>query len=337
MKKLFSIFFAILLLCMSIIPSYAASYTISVKAPSTAAVGETITVSVNLTANSGLGGLDFTVKFNTSEFQLVSGSVSAGSLLMADTNVGSGSIRYAGVSADTVKSTGTLMTFKLKVLKTGGKITLSVADAINGDDTDITSSFSTNGATVKCSHADLKWTVTKKATCTEKGEKKGTCTCGYTTTEAIAKTEHTYGNFTVTKEPTCTEKGEKTATCSVCKEKITESISAKGHTYGKWTVEKEATETEKGLKWAKCTVCSDKNEQAIPVITTTTTETATEKEETTESTTTEEAINPTVDIVEKSSTPKTVAITVLAVLGIEALIGLIIFLIIKNKKKKEQS
>ncbi len=295
MKKVFSILFAIIILCMGIIPSYAANYAVSVKAPYTASVGETITVSVVLSANSGLGGLDFTVKFNTSEFQLVSGSAQTSSLLMADANVGNGSIRYAGISAETVKSNGTLLTFKLKVLKVGGKITLSVSDAIDGNDKDITSSFLTTGATVKCSHADMKWTVTKKATCTEKGEKKGTCTCGYTTTDTTPKTDHSYG---------------------------------------KWTVEKEATETEKGLKWAKCSVCGDKKEQVIPVITTTTTETTTFVENTTESTTNEPTTTPTAPIVEKTSTAEIIAKTVAVVLGVEAL-GLVIFLIGKKKKENK--
>ncbi len=298
MKKVLSILFAIIILCMGVISSYAASYAVSVKAPYTASVGETISVSVLLSANAGLGGIDLTVKFNTSEYQLVSGSVKSGSLLVGDTNTSNGVIKYAGVSAETVKTQGTLVTFKLKVLKVGGKISVSVNDAIDGNDKDITSSFLTTGATVKCSHANMKWTITKKATCTEKGEKKGVCACGYTTTDTIAKLDHTYG---------------------------------------KWTVEKEATETEKGLKWAKCTVCGEKKEQAIPVITTTTTETTTETttfvENTTESTTNEPTTAPTPQIVEKTSTAEIVAKTVAVVLGVEAL-GLIVFLIGKKKKQK---
>ena len=299
MKKVLSILFAIIILCVGIIPSYAANYGVSVKAPYTASVGETISVSVLLSANSGLGGIDLTVKFNTSEYQLVSGSVTSGSLLVGDTNAGNGSIRYAGVSAETVKSQGTLVTFKLKVLKTGGKISVSVNDAIDGNDNDITSSFVATGATVKCSHKGIKWETLKKATCTEKGEKKGTCACNYITTETIAKTDHTYG---------------------------------------KWTIEKEATETEKGLKWTKCSVCGDKKEQAIPVITTTTTETTTETttfvENTTESTTNEPTTAPVPQIVEKTSTAKIVAKTVAVVLGVEAL-GLVIFLIAKKKKENK--
>lgn len=299
MKKVLSVLFAIIILCMGIIPSYAANPKISVKTVSSASVGETITVSVNLSANSNLGAIDFIVKFNTSEFQLVSGSAKSSSIFLAEVRESAGSVKYGGMVADVVNSSGTLLTFKLKVLKTGGKITLTVNEAVDGNDKFVTSSVATSGATVKCSHANMKWDVVKKATCTEKGEKKGTCACGYTTTETIAKTEHTYG---------------------------------------KWTVEKEATETEKGLKWAKCTVCGDKKEQVIPLITTTTTETTTETttfvENTTESTTNEPTTAPTPQIVEKTSTAEIVVKTVAVVLGVEAL-GLIIFLISKKKKENK--
>lgn len=303
MKKVLSILFAVIIFCMCLIPSYAASPKISVKTVSSASVGDTITVSVNLSANSGLAGIQFTVKFNTSEFQLVSGSVKKGSLFVGEEIIKSGAIQYAGVSSDAINTSGTLLTFKLKVLKTDGKISLSVNDAIDVNDKFV--SVSTSGATVKCSHADMKWSVVKKATCTENGEKKGTCACGYTSTETIQKTEHNYG---------------------------------------KWTVEKQATETEKGLKTAKCSVCGDEKEQVInklkPTETTTentaetTTETTTFVENPTESTTNELTTKPTADIVEKTSTAKIVAKTVAVVLGVEAL-GLIVFLIGKKKKEKE--
>ena len=297
MKKVLSILFAMIIFCMCLIPSYAAIPKISVKTVSSASVGDTITVSVNLSANSGLSGIEFVVNFNTTEFQLVSGSVKKGNLFVGEEIIKSGAIQYAGVSSDAINTSGALLTFKLKVLKTGGKISLSVNDAIDVNDNFV--SVSALGATVKCSHAGMKWNVVKKATCTENGEKKGTCTCGYTATETIQKTDHTYG---------------------------------------KWTVEKQATETEKGLKWAKCSVCGDKKEQVInklkPTETTTelTTETTIFVENTTESTTNEPTTAPTPQIVEKTSTAEIIAKTVAVVLGVEAL-GLIIFLI--GKKKKE--
>ncbi len=299
MKKILSILCALMLLCLSVFPVCAASPKISVKTVSSASVGDTITVSVNLSANSGLAGIQFTVKFNTKEFQLVSDSVKTSNLFVANTNINGGTIKYAGVSANAINSSGTLLTFKLKVIKTGGKITLAINDAIDENNNFV--SVTTSGATVKCSHADMKWNVTKGATCTENGEKKGTCTCGHTATETVNKV---------------------------------------AHTYGKWTTEKEATETEKGLKWAKCSVCGEKKEQTIPMLTTTTestTETTTfvenTTENTTESTTNEPTTAPTAPIVEKTSVAEIVIKTVAVVLGIEAL-GLLVFLMGKKKKQK---
>ncbi len=304
MKKILSILCALVLLCLSVFPVCAATPKISVKTVSSASVGDTITVSVNLSANSGLAGIQFQVKFNTAEFQLVSNSVKTGNLFFGEEITNAGLIEYAGVSSDKINASGALLTFKLKVLKTGGKITLVVNDAIDENDKFV--AVSTANATVKCSHANIKWETIKKATCTEKGEKKGACTCGYNTTEIIEKSSHTYD---------------------------------------KWTTEKEPTETEKGLKWAKCTVCGEKKEQAIPVITTTTTttetttETTTFVELTTEPTTKEETTVPAPQIVEKTSTVEIVVKTVAVVLGVEAL-GLIVFLIgkkrINNTQKGEE-
>jgi hypothetical protein len=131
MKKVLSILFAIILLCIGIIPSYAANPVISINTVSSASVGDIITVSVNLSANSKLAGINFIVSFNTTEFTLVSESVSTSSLLMGITNVENSTIKYAGVSDAVVNSGGTLLSFKLKVLKTGGRISLSLNDAID--------------------------------------------------------------------------------------------------------------------------------------------------------------------------------------------------------------
>lgn len=309
MKKVLSVLFAIIILCMCIIPSYAANPKISVKTVSSASVGETITVSVNLSANSGWGAVDISLNYDTDYFQYVKDSARIGRRMIIDNGKETtlqalvdgqpGKIHFAWSHFDELNTAETAFTATFIVKKINGSFTVSINEVVNGKDKIITSSVSTSGATVKCSHANMKWDILKKATCTEKGEKKGSCTCGYTTTDTIAKTEHSYG---------------------------------------KWTVEKEATETEKGLKWAKCSVCGDKKEQVIPVITTTTTETTTETttfvENTTESTTNEPTTVPTPQIVEKTSTAEIVAKTVAVVLGVEAL-GLIVFLISKKKKENK--
>lgn len=296
MKRVLCVIFAVLILCASVVPTFAANPKISVKTASSAAVGDTIYVTVVLSSGSGLGAIDFTVNFNIEYFQLISGSAEATNIFMADTNEAENGIRYAGASASEVNSGGTLLSFKLKVLKPKGKISISVNEAVDGNDKIVTSSVSRGSATVNCSHAKAKWVLVKKATCTEKGSEKINCSCGYEATREVDKAAHKYGS---------------------------------------WVVEKEATETEKGMKYAICSACNHKKEQVIPVITTTTATTteATTKEEATDKVT-EPTTAPTVDIVEKSSTPKIVAITVLVVLGIEAL-GLAIFYIIKKQKQSK--
>ena len=118
----------------------------------------------------------------------------------------------------------------------------------------------------KAAHSFGDWTVTKAATCTEKGSRKRICSvCKYEATEDISakghaysedwtsdatdhwhncsgckevsgKTAHIFGEWTVTKAATCTEKGSRKHTCSVCKYEATEDISAKGHAYSEdWT------------------------------------------------------------------------------------------------------
>ena len=60
-------------------------------------------------------------------------------------------------------------------------------------------------------------------------------TCEHTT-EVSGKAAHSFGDWTVTKAATCTEKGSRKRTCSVCNYEATEDISAKGHAYSEdWT------------------------------------------------------------------------------------------------------
>ena len=81
--------------------------------------------------------------------------------------------------------------------------------------------------------------------------------------------EHTLGDWTITKQATCTEKGEKQATCSVCGEVVTEEIeidTVNGHDYSVATCTTLATCSRCGATTGslgahnysngKCTVCS---------------------------------------------------------------------------------
>ena len=63
---------------------------------------------------------------------------------------------------------------------------------------------------------------------------------------------HKYTSKT-TKQPTCTEKGIKTYTCS-CGYSYTETVPAKSHNY-KWVVTKKASYVSTGTKSYKCSLC----------------------------------------------------------------------------------
>lgn len=82
-----------------------------------------------------------------------------------------------------------------------------------------------NKAFIPLPEHDHKYTtkVTKKATCSQKGKKVYTCSCGDTYTKTIAKTEHTYKS-SVTKA-TLSKNGKIVKTCKVCGYKTNSTIA----------------------------------------------------------------------------------------------------------------
>ncbi|MBQ9227773.1 MAG: C40 family peptidase [Eubacterium sp.] len=75
-----------------------------------------------------------------------------------------------------------------------------------------------------CTHS-YSSTVEAKASCTQTGTKKYTCSiCGYSYTTTLAKTSHSYDSGKVTTQPTTTATGVKTYTCSVCGATKTETL-----------------------------------------------------------------------------------------------------------------
>lgn len=219
MKKVLSFVLVIAILCTISVPCFAANPSVSIKTSNTAAVGETITVSVNLSANSGLGTLSFAASFDTSEFQLVQGSAKFGNVFteLRTVKENTNGIEFYGAETNVVNGSGAVATFQLKVLKTGGKISLTVKEATDNNYQNV--SVAAVGTTVNCSHADTKWVVTKNATCTEKGVETGTCTCGYVETRDIAMLDHNFGEWKIISQATATQKGLKEKTCQSCSAK----------------------------------------------------------------------------------------------------------------------
>lgn len=111
--------------------------------------------------------------------------------------------------------------------------------------------------------------VTKKATCTEDGEKTYTCTvCNTTKTEVIPATGHQHKEVRNAKKATCTEDGYTGDTyCKDCGEKLEAGsvIKKLGHAWDNGVITKEATETEEGIKTYTCKTCGETKTEKIPV------------------------------------------------------------------------
>lgn len=141
-------------------------------------------------------------------------------------------------SVTSIKDTAFYNCYSLTIYCTEGSEALRVAKA--------------NGIRYVCHYHDYTGKVTKEATCTERGEKTYTCSCGKSYKEYIPAKGHNYKQ-TGYEEPTCTRDGEKVSICTVCGNVKTETIKTKGHQFK--TEVKEATCTEDGYSVSVCSVC----------------------------------------------------------------------------------
>ena len=229
--------------------------------------GDTVTVPISVN-NTDACYIQLRISFDTSVFEAVS--------LTASKGYATGTSEITVADADVLPSGqyGTL-TLKIKDNAAAGtyQISVTVAEAWNGDDDYATVSASAGSVTVESTactnHVWDEGTVTTKPTCAKEGVRTYACTnsgCDETKTESIPKlTTHSWDNGAVTTEPTCTKEGVKTFTCPVCKGTKTEAIPAAGHDDGEWVTVTPATCKKDGLKELQCTVCGETlDSEAIP-------------------------------------------------------------------------
>lgn len=274
MKKITSIVLAfIIALSMGVTVAFAATTNASITANSNvkaANKGDTINVTVDLSANSNLGTLTLNLLYNTSEYEYVAGSLKANGLFsMEETNdKTAGRLRFVAIIGSSVNNAGTLFSAQFKVLKPNSTISLDVEEAYNGSDEDVTASLAARvtNFTVACAHGKTEEKVTKQPTCTAAGTKETVCKeCGKTIkTETISATGHTFGAWKVTTPATCTKAGVETRECS-CGEKETRAIPVNAHTPGDWTVKTPETCEKAGVEVRKCKDCGTEIEsRSIP-------------------------------------------------------------------------
>ena len=110
--------------------------------------------------------------------------------------------------------------------------------------------------------------VTTKATCTEEGEKKFTCSiCGDEKTEKVSATGHQHTEIRNKKEATCKETGYSGDTwCKDCGKKILSGqtiAKTENHSWDAGKVTTKATCTEEGEKKFTCSICGDEKTEKV--------------------------------------------------------------------------
>lgn len=112
----------------------------------------------------------------------------------------------------------------------------------------------------ECKHTWDEGRTTKKASCTEAGEKTFTCSkCNDTKIEPITPVGHLWDNGSTTKKATCAQTGTKTYHCYRCTETKTEKIAKTSyHSYKTGKITKTPTATKKGVYTWDCSLCSSK-------------------------------------------------------------------------------
>ena len=153
MKKVISILLAALMLFTMVPVVFAATPTITTTLNKTSvSKGDIVTLTAKVSANSKLCALTYEINYDTSAFEIVSGSGSCKGVFGTEVfNPETGRIRYLGSSLDAISnSSQTFFTIQFKALKSNGTISVKVTEAytVSGStgETDVTSAVNSASA-----------------------------------------------------------------------------------------------------------------------------------------------------------------------------------------------
>lgn len=276
MNKTFSKLISMLLVCMMLFGafsgiSYAAStdddstaITFNVKKASETA--DSLVVDIELVSGSFVC-TEFTLKTSDrltcteitmcdsfNEFQAANGGISAESNVLTQ--------KSAIISLTSYSKLGGVVRYsfdKTEAFGTGkDDITLIVTscyDMVDGEDTEMTVTVTSDFDAGHVHTADGEWITVKQPDCKEEGKKVKYCSvCGEVAeTEPISKLAHKEATETVNAD--CTNDGYVKVYCTVCNEVIKmTTLNKTGHQHTR-TVTKDATCTEDGYVKTICTDC----------------------------------------------------------------------------------
>lgn len=272
MKRIISILVCLILLALLAVPAFAAGAQFGMSASSSNLKrGDTVTFSVRISASEAYTSAGLKLSYDTSAFELVSGSCSVPGATLNSFKNGfafgfSEATAYSGgVGSFTLRVKATAPIKSYTISGTGSNAGgCSITVKVTCDHTyygwEPASGTQHQRTCSKCGHVDTAnhgWDisdVTKQPNCKEEGQRRLGCkTCGYTKTEPIAKTDdHKLG--AATKVDGTTHK----QTCSVCQKEVTSN-----HTWNKGAVTKQPSCKEEGVKTFECTACDATKTESV--------------------------------------------------------------------------
>ena len=261
MKKFASVLLAVLVAfsMFSFVVS-AAAPTLTASASKTADIkaGDKVTVTVALSAGSGLGSFEMVLKYDAAAFKVTKMDAGHGTVVV-NPNYATGKAFATGATATTYEEAITVCTVEFEALKaTDSTMSVEVVEACD-DNFDLVT-VATNSVSFKGYVEPSTEKPTEKPSeepSTEKPSEEPS-TDKPTEPEDPCKDGHDYNKPMVVSKATCKKAGISQKTCKVCGDKVEEAIPATGKCEpGAWKVTKAATTTAEGEKVQECKYCGE--------------------------------------------------------------------------------
>lgn len=257
MKRILAIIISIMLIAScaftGLTASAAGNLSLSVESK-TAKRGDTVSVAVKITANSGISFLSVSPSFDSNNLTLT--ETVKGDVFNAMTGGKNPTFQNSG---ENLTKTGKLLTFTFKVNENATikdySISVIVRQCYDEQDANVATAVSAGTLKVSCkTHTYGNWTEVEPPKCTTKGKEQRTCTaCGAPESREVAALGHNWGVWTKVGDPGCTTKGKEERVCQRdSAHKETRDINPTGHDWKAWETVTKPTCTTAGQEKRVC-------------------------------------------------------------------------------------